>query len=229
MKKPRLNSFETVFHYTIALALIGVWPLFGGTQSRAFSPTDTEVVQHDAISYLLPIDTNNPRIFLKITPPEGTYSIGKYYKQFQKGISPIIEYVPVGETFENWSFIFTVDQGDKNEKQLCPNRSTQTIVNIISGISAVTRSSSLVGYKEIVTKEGTVSTGALQYQKHNGECELLCAEYYSKGNTVCGVQYTKKLPSWLNFDEARNEASKISEKIAKLLSLERESPAKTKD
>ncbi len=219
MRNLPLKSFKKIFRLTVFFALIAASSLFGETQSHTLSPADTEIVKHDATSYTLSIDPSSPGLQLKVTPPPGTYTLGSYYKQFQAKTSPILEYIPTGETFDNWSSIFTIDQSSLRTAQSSPNLSAQHITGLISWISTQARKVSLIHHETVVKKDFSISKAAIQYQLHDGKCELLYAEYYCKGKTVCGIQYTEKLIQWINSSEAQKETDKISKKVEGLLSV----------
>ena len=170
---------------------------------------------------MISIDSNNPGIQLKITPPSGTYTLGGYYKAFQAKDSEILEYIPMGEPFDNWSSIFTIHQSFIKENRTCPNVPNLCVVQLLSWIANIARNSSLTHHEAVAGNDFSVSKAAIQYQYQNGQCELLYAEYYYKNGTLCGVQYTEKLTSWLNSSEAKKETDKISKKIAGLVSVER--------
>jgi hypothetical protein len=224
MKKSTSQSSENrLFRSATLLALIAVFPLFGETQSPVLSPTNAQILNHDITDYIVPIGAdNNINFYLKITPPEGTYTTGEQYNQFQKKFSNIVEYIPKGENFENWSSIFTIDQMIENKTGMYSNRSNQIILHLICNTTQLTQKASVIYHKTILEKDFFVSKMAIQYQQRNGGYELLYAEYYSKGSIVCGVQYTKKLSSWLNSSEAQNEVTTIVKKISDLTSVVRE-------
>jgi hypothetical protein len=174
-----------------------------------------------AQTYLLPVNVSvKPGICLSIETPKDFFTLPEMLERFINKSESILEFIPRGETFENWSKIFTI-------QTLIGNRlSADRVADFLTqSLASGAKQSSVV---EICKKNGPASSTyrsvsvAIQYISREDKVEFIFFNYFSGPYDCSGFQYTEKLDSWLEPKEAKEKASEMRakfEKTAKIFSM----------
>ena len=166
---------------------------------------DLSQYESDRFILTLPIDEmSNPQIHFIFESPEGFHTPITYLEAFLSGRSTILEYIPEGETLDNWSEIITVN--------LLKGRGIQAKLftdALVKGLSSQVKDYRV--FQLNVVKEGVVETSevAMMYRLFDDSVEVLYMGYFSGAYDCSGVQYSIKFPYWLGEIEFQQVAKKM--------------------
>jgi hypothetical protein len=174
-----------------------------------------KIISEYKITHSLPVNvTSTPRVHITIEPLEGFITKPEYFEAFSNQVSPIVEYIPKGESFEKWSKIITVQCLTGN----CV-AADKLIRTVMSNIKSQVKRSVVIKEKTIKKDSFIVSKAVIQYQKHDGTVEMLYMEYYSGTLDCSGIQCSEKVDSWLEDKTAKSKAQKIEKSISSCVNV----------
>lgn len=150
-------------------------------------------------TFLLPIDhANKPATNLKVTIPKGFTSI----QPLNSFVSPnayIIEYIPNGESPNDWSEIITIN------KFIGKKIDVITFVNMLkTELAMKAKLNKVIFYdskKDLKTNKAEFIMQYLIDQKN----EMIGVVYYSGAFDAAGTQYTIRLNKNMNAETAKNK------------------------
>ena len=158
------------------------------------------------LTYSLPVNAaSTPRWHLVVSPPEGFYTLSDYVQGILK--NGLIEFIPEGESFDDWSKIFMVSLF--LGKGLSADKVTSSFQKMIEGMGV--NKMTLIQKDGKKEKDYSWSRLVTQYETINGQVEMVYIEFYSGPFDCSGIQYVQKLDRWLNKKEAEHQARVIQE------------------
>ena len=152
-------------------------------------------------------------LFLQYYIPKTHFTTPDMYRLFFEGFQPILEFIPIGEVFEEWSEIITVVYYRNHGW-----RSKDLTDNLFKSFTEGTEKTTVITHNNDNFDDFDHSDLSMQYME-NGKAEMVYIRYYSGLYHTAGIQYAMKLDDWLAEKDAKKLVKKMSAKVDTFLEM----------
>lgn len=141
------------------------------------------------MTYVLPLNvTNQQKVALMISPPKSFICAQPQLEAFINGQTDFVEYIPKGESFDNWSKIITVNRYI-NKRLPAP----YIVSTMVQKMSAQSKSYRVLAALSNDRGDHLDASFTMIYVLPNGQAEMIFAQYFSGPYDTAGFQVTIKI------------------------------------